>query len=356
MRIEKIRHITKKEEMYEIFSNIFMHNDVSLKFRGVNIKVTLEKIEDGKLYVRVPDIEYRMHSLAIFTRKNEDIYFAYVVPHDFKDNIFVFEPEGLEVCTASRKEPRLINNKAPIETEVFNILSFASLEHSFKHNTSRLEWFREEIKQKIGNRFDFIKIFFAGDKKYDSRMRWAIRERRPLFIPTILTKQDGTDTRDYSSYMNEIYYNDPVFVNSDLNSEIIMPLFYKGVLPFGYVQANSINTISRDEYLYLKRIAFAFSESISNDHVIFLPSSEKIQIADLSSRGISIVFHDKNLLKHFREGELLLLKSHLLDKEVLIICTVANINQFNSSYRVGCSIDFLDSNNYALYHEFIGEI
>lgn len=358
MKIDEVRHVTDKKELQEIFVKLFAGHPVMLKSQGINIKADCIKIEDDRIYIKPPDPDSKMQVSAIFIRHGEEIFFTHVIPQGNVGEMLIFAPEGIQVFKATRKEARKNTDETPAKKALItNIISSPVVEESFRHNRSRSEWIRSEITGKFEGRFQYTRVFFAGDRKPDIRMKWVAQERRPVFIPAIRTRQEGTDSGDYSRYMNEIYYSDPLLKDGHFNSEIIVPLLYRGMMPFGYIQINHFDTLHEDALTYSKRMGLAFSESVSKDMLLFRPSEDSMMITDLSTSGIGILFRERALIKHFREDECLVFTVYMPEKkQATMMSRVININQMNNYYRVGCTISNIDPIGDVNYQQFLGTL
>lgn len=358
MKIDGVRHVTDKNELREIFKNLFAGHPVMLKSQGINIKVDCIKIEDNRIYIGLPDSDSKVQASALFIRHNEQIYFTHVISHGNDGDLLIFEPEGIQIFKATRKEERkTTDEKSGKKALITSIISSPVVEESFRHNRSRAEWVRSEITGKFEGRFEYTRVFFAGDRKPDSRMKWIAQEKKPVFIPAIHTRQEGTDSGEYSRYMNEIYYSDPLLKEGHFKSEIIVPLLYMGMMPFGYIQINHFDTLPDDALSYSRRMGLAFSESVSKDMLLFRPSEDSMMITDLSMSGIGILFRERALIRHFREDESLIFTVHMPEnRQATMMSRVMNINQINNYYRIGCMISNIDPAGDTNYRDFLGRL
>jgi len=216
---------------------------------------------------------------------------------------------------------------------------------------------RSEIAGRFEGKFEHIRIFFTGDRKSDSRMKWITDERKPVFIPVITAKQEGTDSETCSRYMNEIFYTDPLLKDGHFQSEIIVPLLYRGMFPFGYIQVNHFEKLSDSDLTFTKRMALAFSESITKDMLLFKPSEDSMMITDLSLSGLGILFRERTLIRHFSENESIVSTVYMPEnKQATMMIKIMNINQISNYYRIGCMIINIDPIGDANYQEFLGEL
>ncbi len=356
MKIDSVRHITDKKALSDIFNTLFTENQVMLRGEDFNIKVDFVRFESNKIYIRLPEPDYEIHASAIYTRYDDEIYYTHVVPHGKDSELLIFEPEGIQIFKAVRKEERRnTDEKTGKKALITNIISTSVVEESFRHNRSRCEWIRSEIAGKLEGKFEYVRIYLAGDRKSDSRMKWMMQDRKPVFIPAIKIRQGGLDSIDYNRYMNEVYYSDPLLKDGRFNSEIIVPLLYKGMMPFGYVQINHVNILPVEALTSIKRLALAFSESVSGDMLLFRPSEDSMIIKDFSSSGVGILFRERTFMRHFREDELVVFTVFMPEKKrATMMARVMNINRINNFFMVGCMISNIDPIGDVNYQEFLG--
>lgn len=357
MKTDGVRHITDKSKLHYIFNEYFINHNVMMKVPGVNISVKVVKFENDRIHISLTDPQLRNQASAIYSRHDDQIYYSHIIHHGIEGELVIFEPEGVLVYNASRKEERKRINGNAQKALISGIISTSVIEESFRNNKSRVEWIRSEISAKLEERFENIRVFFLNDKKWDSRMNWVLQERKPVFIPVINLKQEGRDSAEYAKYMNDIYYTDPLVKEGGFNSEIIVPLLYLGMIPFGYVQINGPAALSEEALSYAKRMGLAFSESVSKDGLLFRPSEDSMMIVDLSPSGIGILFRERSLIRHFREEGYIMFTVFMPEnKQASMLCRVMNINYMADFFRVGCMIESIDPSGDMNYHEFLGKI
>lgn len=351
MKSESVKNITDRNTLSDLYSSLFIGRDVFLKSDGINIKVNFVKFNNGKIYLDIPVEHFDTKRTAIYTRNIEEVAYSHIIPVGMEENYYVFETEGSQIFFAPRKEKRIQMEAAPgKKTVISQLISNFVIKESLIQNQSRVDWLRHEISGKISEEYSHIKVFFLGDKNSDSRMSWIMDDRDTIFIRDI---NSGSET-GMSSYMNNIYYHDTELPDRNIVSEITVPLLYKMMMPFGYIQVNHSSPLTEEDLFMIKRLGMAFSESISKDNTLFTPSEDTITISDLSFKGLGIVFKEQSLAKHFREDALVIFTAYLPENNIAsILCRVANITLSGKWYRVGCSIENIDSEGDAHYGKFL---
>lgn len=356
MRSESVKNITDRNSLSELYSTLFMGRDVFLKADGINIKVNFIKFNNGKIYLDIPIENYDVKRTAIYTRNMEEIAYSHIIPSGMEEKYYVFDTEGSQIFFAPRKERRVQVQAAQGKKSVISqLISNFVIKESLMQNQARVDWLRHEISAKIASKYDQIKIFFLGDRNTDTRMSWIMDDRESIFIRNVGFDGEQEDNEtDVTSYMQNIYYNDQDLVNGKMVSEISVPLLYKIMMPFGYIQVNHTSPLDEENLFMLKRLGMAFSESISKDNILFNPSVDTISISDLSMNGLGMIFKERSLARHFKEDALVMFTAYLPDsKNASILCRVANITLTDKWYRVGCRIENIDSEGESHYKKFL---
>ena len=356
MKPQSVKHITDRNSLSDLYSSLFTGRDVFLKSDGINIKVNFIKFSNGRIYLDIPVENYDVKRTAIYTRNMEEVVYSHIIPTGMEDKYYVFETEGSQIFFAPRKEQRIQIDAAPgKKTVISQLISNFVIKESLMQNQSRVDWLRHEIASGITEKYDYIKVFFLGDKNIDARMSILMDDRESIFVPDINSAKQGNDNEtDPALYMQNIYHLENELAEKNLVSEISVPLMYKMMMPFGYIQANRRYPLTEEDLFKLKRLGLAYSESISRDNSLFSPSGDTITISDLSSGGLGIIFREKSIAKHFREDALVIFTAYLPDStHASILCRVSNITLSGNWYRVGCRIENIDSEGETNYRKFL---
>lgn len=356
MKTENIKNITDRDSLSDLYSSLFINRDVFLKTDGINVKVNFIKFNDGKIYLDIPVENYEFKRSAIYTRNMEEVAYSHIMPFCMDNSYYVFETEGSQIFFAPRSEKRIpVDGKEGKKTVISQIISSFVIKESFMQNQARIDWLRHEIAAKLSTKFENTSVFFLGDRSTDTRMSWIMDDREPIYVPDIQNDPDtGEHITDSTSYLRDIYYHDPLLKECGFISEIAVPLLYRMMLPFGYIQVNDTGVLSEENFFMLKRLGLAYSESLSKDQQLFKPSIDTISISDLSMNGLGMTFREKSLARHFREDTLIIFTAYMPDnKNVSILCRIANINLNGNVYRVGCMIESMDTEGERHYRRFI---
>ncbi len=356
MKSESITNITDRGSLAALYNSRFAGRDVFLRTDGINIKVRFIKYDSGRVYLDIPVTDYEFTRTSIYTRSKDEIVYSHIIPHSVDNDYYIFEIEGSQVFTAPRKEERLQVSTTPgKKTVISQIISSFVIKESMLRNRSRIDWIRHEILSKVSPQNKNAHVYFLGDRYRDVRMSWIMDDREPIFIPDINSGPETSEhITDTASYIRDIYYHDTTLQERNLVSEITIPLLYRMMMPFGYIQVNDTGALNEENYFMLRRLGMAYSESLSKDSQLFRPSDDTISISDLSMTGAGIIFREKSLLKHFREDALIIFTAHMpSNAQSTLLCRIVSISCCDGVYRVGCAIESIDSEGSAHYKNFL---
>ncbi len=214
----------------------------------------------------------------------------------------------------------------------------------------KLQGVRYDVERKLEYNYPNVKIFFTGEKSVDSRMNYFESGKPPLYIPMV-NPIDGDE--NMKKYAEEIYNQDRS-IKGKFGSEIAVPLLYKMMIPFGYIQINHSKPLSQDDFSEMRKAGIATSELISRDNSIIKMSMDVLHVGDFSASGLSIFFKNKMHIKHFKEKSLVYFNLVMPDKKTAaMLCRVSNINVLNNIYRIGVEVENMDAIGEVNYSEFV---
>jgi len=356
MKSESIKHITDRGTLEDLYGSLFVGRDVFLRTDGINLKVDFVRFREGRVYLDIPSERYEFKRSAIYTRNSDEVAISHLIPFSRDEGYYVFETEGSQIFFAPRRESRLTLHLQPEKKSVISqIISSFVIKESLLQNQARIDWIRHEIGSRIKPEYTLIRIYFLGDCYSDTRMSLIMEDRNEIFIPDI-NENNGREKTDDSmeQYLREIYYHDTSLSDKEIISEITVPLMYKMMMPFGYIQVNHTGPLTDNDLFMLKRLAMAYSESMSKDLQFFRPSADTIAISDLSMSGLGMVFREKSLARHFREEALVIFTAYMPEgRQASILCRVANITLSGETYRIGCIIEDIDTQGEEHYRGFL---
>ena len=356
----EIKKITDKKTLEDLYDQLFMKRDVYLKANELNIHIKFLKYEDNRVHLKIENDQYTFISSIIYIRNNEELIFSQVTPVSQNDNIFIFDTENIQIINAPRKEERkrIDSSKADQHVYISNIVSDFVINDCLSQENKKVDHIKWELSNKLDEKFTNTKVFFSNEKSSDLRMKYFSSNRKPFFIPDINDDSLFEKSDDNKFYKEVIYNKDLDLISENFISEISLPVLFKMMIPFGYIQVNSKSPLDDTEFSFLKKLGVSTSELLSKDNSLIKTSNDKLTITDLSMSGMGIVFKDRVLIKHFKDNSYIYFVIYMPDeKQASVLCLVRNINIIkNNIYRIGCEIENFDPIGEVNYSEFLEKV
>lgn len=357
-----IKKITDRKLFQSIFLKLFLGKNVLLKTDSETIPVQFMNYEAGIATLKIPSGHDLSGRNIVFIERSKDIVFSHMQLKESKgaDNYefdiidiqlmeYVKNEESSKISNEVRAEPRIP------QIYLSNLISDFSLSECLKNSVRRVEYLRQEILKKLNLMYPFASVTFIHDKKPNPRMDFFQIERRPYFFPELKSIETNPDNKDHAHYMTNIYPRDLSITDNNLNSEICVPLLYKLMLPFGYIQVNSQKPLTEKDYSAIRKLGMSTSVLFTNDPVIIKSADDIISISDISQNGLGIIFKDKPLIKHFKDNSTILFNVFFPDnKKATLLAIVRHISLVeNKIYRVGTEIMNIDPIGEVHYTDYI---
>jgi hypothetical protein len=350
MSEKKIKKITDRKLFTSIFSKIFLNHDVFLKKDNEVIAVKFMNYEGGVSTLKIPPGHLPFGQVIVYVDRKTDVVYSHLnFIAQTENDLYTFDTIDIQKMEFLKMENGKIVSESRSENRIgqlyiSNIVSDFSMTASLSTNSRRVEYLRQMVINKLSPRYSHVAGVFLGDKKPNPRMDFFQKERRPYFIPEF--RQDLIpDKKDQQFFMSTIYGKDSILTKNHLKSEICVPLLYKFMLPFGYIQVNSTEALTEHDYSDIRKLGMSTSMIFTNNSTIIRCADDIMLVGDLSAKGLSIVFRDKPLIKHFKDKSTILFDIFLPEnmKATTLAC-VRNISLTdNNIYRVGCEILNMDS-------------
>lgn len=299
----------------------------------------------------------------VFVERGKDIIFANLALRGGagKDS-WQFETIDIQVVefVGGEKKADVSNQRAESrigQVYVAALVSDFGIEESLKSSSRKLEFLRGEIIGKMAGRYDNAAAVFLHEKKPNPRMELFRRDPRPYFIPEIRSPISSSE-KELAFYMSEVHARDFTIAENRFVSEICVPLLYKLMLPVGYIQVNSKTALTEKDYSAVRKLGMSASTVISNSTTVIRGVEELLPAADVSQGGLSVVFRDKKMLRHFKEKSSVVFDVILPgNKKASMLSSVRNIVMGeNQIYRVGCEIANIDPIGEVNYGEFLATL
>lgn len=363
MENEAIKTFTSEEEFVKIFTDIFSNFHSFFKVKNSLKLVKFISYSGGKAVFEIEDEETMPEHCHILSRdSSENSIYAFLKFIKKEDSItYVFSPIKIQIAYNPRKEERKILDSVNIPAHrlfTINMISEFTIKSGLELYKKNVVSIESTIKLKLEKSFKKIKIFFIHHGKDSSnRMNYFKGNISPIFIPNINSEPDNKNKEILKYYKETIYANDnDLKSNSELISEISVPIVYNMKIPYGYVQVNNAEPFTESIMQTVKKMAVIINELL-NKHGIFQKAEEKITVSDVSKTGIGIVFKDKQCIKYFAQDQQVYFDLLLSDnKKINILADVKHISIKGSIYKVGCKILEIDALSEVYYDEYLESI
>lgn len=363
MSDKKLSRIINRSLFNGIFNALFLSRNVFMKKDGETLPVRFLKYDEGISTIEIPPGHDPFAQVVVFVERTNDIVYSNMNYRGTAGgNKYLFDTVDIQVIESVHSDVKkeVSNNRAVNrigQAYVSSIVSDFSLESSLKNSSRKVEFLRGEITGKVRNRFESVETVFIHDSKLNVRMNYFKQTSRPYFIPEI-RKPVNNDEEDLVMYMNTIYAKDYSVSKNRYHSEICVPLLYRMMLPCGYIQINSKETLTDKDYSAIRKLGMSASTIMSNSTSLIKGTDEIMPTADVSSKGLSVIFKNKPLIRHFRDKSSIIFDLTLPDnKKATALSVVRNITLSSCGvYRVGCEIANIDPIGEANYDEFISSI
>jgi hypothetical protein len=177
----------------------------------------------------------------------------------------------------------------------------------------------------------------------------------PIFIPELAAARNDSSNKDARFYLTDIYAKDYKLASQkEFISEVSVPIVYKNMVPYGYIQVNNLKPMDSNHFTVMKRFAVMINEFFLKEN-LFVPSKEKFIVNDLSSKGIGIVFRDRRLMRFFLKDSHLIIELTLPDSNKVTMRVNVRNTIFNDSgiIKVGMEVVNIDAISEVNYDEYL---
>lgn len=345
-----------------IFLKLFLNNTVNLKKDHETVQVQFLSYDGGIATLKIPPGHDPLGAVVIYLERASDVVYSnmtYIaaIGHDK----YTFDALDLQVMEYVKpEEPKPVveevrNKQRSGQIYLSDVISDFSLIECLKNNTRRVEYMRDEILKKLSAVYPHSIISFIHDKKPNYRMDFFREVRQPYFYPEFRRPSNPSENRELASFMTNIYDHDYTIVQNHYESEICVPILYKLMMPFGYIQVNSQSPLTEKDYSAIRKLGMSASVIFTNDQRIIRSAGDILAINDMSKNGFGIVFREKPLIKHFRENSMVSFNIYLPEnKKASVLAAIRHITLVdNKMYKVGVEIINIDSIGELYYGDYI---
>ncbi len=357
-----INTITESGKFPHIFNNYFAKSDVFIKTDSGNLKVQFLGCDEKHVSFRIPSVKSLSGDIIAYTRHNASTIYAVLKIFETHEDTFTFMPEKIQIMSEARKEDRkLVNSSSGGEKDilyVYDLVSDTVIINAISVNQKKIDTIIETARFELEKRFPHNRIQFREFNSVDVRMTYFMKNIKPIFVPDLNSDPEEKDAEMFNYYVNNIYKKDPRLQGGQgFISEATVPILYRKVIPYGYIQVNSPQTMTDGLLEVVKRIAILVDQQCAKNK-IFAPLPAKFLVSDISHGGLSIVFKDKRLAGFFRENSSIVFESLLPTKKKAVVgATIRHIDFLgNELVKVGMEISRIDKSSLANVKEYLAKL
>ena len=353
-----IKTITDKDQFKGILESYFNRKIVYLKTKSGDLNIHYLGYSEGNAAFRIPRVKNCPDIILIFSRHGDSTIYATLKYIENNEDTFIFIPVKFQIISQERKETRTaVAGEGSDKSVLFisNVMSDFQIQNSFMGNDKKLDNIKESLKYDLKAKFERIRIVFLNEAISDPRMKHIQEHASPLFIPDMSEKPEEKHEKDFNYYINEIYAKDfKLNKDKDFISEVMVPILYRTIIPYGYIQVNNRRPMTEGYLAVIKRMAIVVGEYFKKEN-LFQPVKERFLVSDLSQRGLSIVFRDRRITRYFRQGSLVSFDMMLpTSKKVITGAIVRNVTfNDNGIIKIGFEIKNIDALSQVNYEEYL---
>lgn len=354
---DQIKTVTNREQFQFLFDNFFAGHQVYIKTSSGALSLQYLGYSEGNVAFRIPHVKSFPENAIVFTRHGGHTIYLSMKNIEKSSDTFIFIPVKFQIITESRKEDRKLVDIEGGKSVIYmnNFISDYIIQRGLATSEKKIDKVKEIAEFELKKKFDHVKIIFLNEVKSDPRLNHVLNSGKLIFIPNLNENPDPSLEDDYSYYLENIYKSD-ISLSSRHRyiSEVLAPVMYNFIIPYGYVQVNSAQALSEGMSQVCRRMAIVIDQLfVKND--LFHPLDTKFLVADLSRSGMGFVFKEKKYLRYFEEKSKIMYDIMLpTRKKAVIGAVIRNITFLeNNIIKVGCEITAMDDNSRANYDEFI---
>ncbi|HPS58975.1 MAG TPA: PilZ domain-containing protein [Spirochaetota bacterium] len=354
---DQIKTVTEKGQFQFLLDNFFTGHQVYIKTSSGALNLQYLGYSEGNVAFRIPHVKSFPENAVVFTRHGGHTIYLSMKHIEKNEDTFVFIPIKFQIISETRKEDRKLVDIEGGKSVIYmnNFISDYIIERGLATSQKKIDKVKEIAEFELKKKFDHVKITFINEAKSDPRLNHALNTGKLIYIPNLNENPDPSLEEDYNYYLENIYKTDISLTSRNRYiSEVLAPVMYNFLIPYGYVQVNSAQALSEGMSEVCRRMAIVIDQLFKKNG-LFCPLETKFLVADLSKSGMGFVFKEKKYLRYFEEKSRITYDIMLpTRKKAVISAIVRNITFIdNNVIKVGCEITAMDDNSRANYEEYI---
>lgn len=297
--------VKSPEKIREIYKADFAGRQAFMKYYNNNIPVQCRSYSIGTIVVEFPLLKVIPDPVVIFTYNDR-----YIITLTLKKtsmlqkDVIQFEITRCALSKSPRHYRRnTIDLKGGNRQVVFitNLITETFINNALIVNHSKIHSIINLAEEKLQKKFMHARISIATELQHDPRMQYIYTNNKGYLLSNIGRHTTRGDAA-YDYYMSYIYPAERILKTSVYRiSEMLIPLFFKNKIPYGYLRINKENLLSDSEIQYARSLVKSIEDHFCRTGIIPV-IREKILINDISQGGFSTLQHQKKKIMLFKNG------------------------------------------------------
>ncbi len=327
-----IKEITDPPSIFKMTETLFKQFPVYMLINGKPKQIKIIAMKNLGVLIQSPDENPNpTERILILTNAGNLLRFVFKVNTKDPRGIELLTPTALTIKPATRTSNRYQVSKTPIY--VSNVISQTMIPHDLSDDALKVEGLMKPYIQKL--KAKFTEVDFFVHERMDTRARLMSDTGKHIFVPD--TKSPETVTEEFIPFSEHVHLMRQGKGLSKFISEICVPLKYRNIILYGYLQILHLEKTTINDYNLVLHVADKFCKEIEESD-IFNESKIKSAILDISGSGFSFSHpQSKHFGKLFSIGGTILFDMYEEDKSLgTFRGVVRNIKPLEKLFRIGC--------------------
>jgi hypothetical protein len=327
-----IKEITDPPSIFKMTETLFKQFPVYMLVNGKPKQIKIIAMKNLGVLIQSPDENPNpTERILILTNAGNLLRFIFKVNTKDPRGIELLNPTSLTIKPATRTSNRYQASKTPIY--VSNVISQTMIPHDLSNDALKVEGLMKPYLQKL--KAKFTEIDFFVHERMDTRARLMSDTGKHIFVPD--TKSPDSVTDEFIPFSEHVHLMRQGKGLSKFISEICVPLKYRNIIVYGYLQILHLEKTTINDYNLVVHVADKFCKEVEESD-IFNESKIKSAILDISGSGFSFSHpQSKHFGKLFSIGGTILFDMYEEDKSLgTFRGVVRNIKPLEKLFRIGC--------------------
>ncbi len=327
-----IKEITDPPSIFKMTETLFKQFPVYMLVNGKPKQIKIIAMKNLGVLIQSPDENPNpTERILLLTNAGNLLRFVFKVNTKDPRGIELLNPTALTIKPATRTSNRYQISKTPIY--VSNVISQTMIPHDLSDDALKVEGLIKPYIQKL--KAKFTEVDFFVHERMDTRARLMSDTGKHIFVPD--TKSPDSVSEEFIPFSEHVHLMRQGKGLSRFISEICVPLKYRNIILYGYLQILHLEKTTINDYNLVLHVADKFCKEIEESD-IFNESKIKSAILDISGSGFSFSHpQSKHFGKLFSIGGTILFDMYEEDKSLgTFRGVVRNIKPLEKLFRIGC--------------------